>query len=85
MPSTLRAGIAHMERALARLTESAGPIGLPPASREVLAAWDLVIKLLALEPEPATRECPICKKTGMRAAVRCGYCWTKLTPPPPSE
>jgi hypothetical protein len=83
VPSTLRAGIANMERALARLGGNAGPIGLTPASREVLDAWDLVLKLLAFQPEPETRECPSCKKTGMRAAVRCGYCWTELTPPPP--
>jgi len=29
-------------------------------------------------PSPATRECLACGKTGLAAATRCGFCWTKI-------
>lgn len=34
------------------------------------------------ETPQARRSCPSCSKTIMAAATRCGYCWTKLEPPP---
>lgn len=40
--------------------------------------WAELVQRLALGPEPEVRECPRCKKTGMRAATRCGYCWSEL-------
>jgi len=46
----------------------------------LLASWADLIEQLALGPEPEVRECPVCKHIGMRAATRCGHCWTKLTP-----
>jgi hypothetical protein len=47
----------------------------------LLASWNDLVEQLALGPEPEVRECPVCRHIGMRAATRCGYCWTKLTPP----
>jgi hypothetical protein len=38
--------------------------------------------VLALGPAPETRECPSCRAVGMRAASRCGNCWTALAPLP---
>lgn len=49
------------------------------------AAWAELVAQLALGPEPEVRECPVCKHVGMRAATRCGHCWTKLTPPTHDE
>lgn len=46
----------------------------------LLASWTDLVKQLALGPEPEVRECPVCKHIGMRAATRCGHCWTKLSP-----
>jgi hypothetical protein len=47
---------------------------------ELLGSWAELVTLLALGPEPELRACPVCKHTGMLAATRCGYCWTKLSP-----
>ncbi len=42
--------------------------------------WASFVAALALGDAPATRVCPTCKHTGMRAASRCGYCWSYLEP-----
>jgi len=57
--------------------------GVPPSA--LLASFAALVDQLALGPEPALRECPVCKGLGMRAATLCGYCWTKLTPPSEGE
>jgi hypothetical protein len=49
-------------------------------SDRLVAAWGQLVQLLALGPTPSTRQCPVCANVGMREAIRCGYCWTKLTP-----
>lgn len=77
--SRLRAAVATIERDLSRLPPSAGrdpadPIGSLRASIAVL------LDELALGPEPKLRECPSCHHFGRWAAVRCGYCWTRLVP-----
>jgi hypothetical protein len=49
--------------------------------------WKELVSLLALGLEPEYRECPSCRRTGMRFATKCGFCWVKLPPfiPPPEE
>ena len=49
------------------------------------AAWTELVAVLALGPAPQTRECPTCYGIGMRAASRCGFCWTALERMPPSS
>ena len=39
-----------------------------------------LVDSLALGPAPEMRECPVCKHRGLRAATRCGFCWTALAP-----
>jgi hypothetical protein len=77
--SNLRASVACVERALSQTSPG-------PALR---AAWDDLVKVLALGPAPETRECPRCHVVGMRDASRCGNCWTALGPlpddPPPAK
>jgi hypothetical protein len=72
--------IAVIDRELARL-----PAQPTEADDETLAElrafWGELVTVLALEPEHELRECPSCKHVGMRAATRCGYCWTELVPP----
>lgn len=79
--SRLRATVATIERELSRrpsqLTDDRD--GGPP--NRLAAAWADLVDQLALGPEPEVRACPVCQHIGMRAATRCGYCWTKLTPP----
>lgn len=41
-------------------------------------SWAQLVNLIALGPAPQVRSCPVCKHIGMRAATRCGYCWTTL-------
>jgi len=50
------------------------------ASNTLASSWADLVEQLALGPEPELRECPNCKKFGMRAASLCSHCWTKLTP-----
>lgn len=44
-------------------------------------SFSKLVELLALGPEPETRNCPHCGMRGMKAATICGYCWTN-TPQP---
>ena len=78
--SRLRATIATIEREISCLPKQATDDGGSPANR-LLASWTDLVDQLAMGPEPAVRECPVCKHIGMRAARLCGYCWTKLAPP----
>ena len=83
--SRLRATIAAIERELARFpTEVTNDNRATPADSLRASVADLVGQL-ALGPETAYRQCPVCKRVGMRVATVCGYCWTKLAPPPAPE
>ena len=53
-----------------------------PENAELRASWGQLMKLLDLQPVHQLRECPTCGFVGMRAATRCGHCWTALVPPP---
>ena len=53
-----------------------------PSTPAFHTAWTELVGLLALGPEPETRECHVCHGVGMRAASRCGRCWTALEPLP---
>jgi hypothetical protein len=33
-----------------------------------------------IDPATPTGQCPVCQRVGMREAIRCGYCWTRLVP-----
>ena len=70
----LRVAVATISREVAQA----------PPSPALAAAWAELVSLLALGPQPETRECPKCHSTGMRAASRCGNCWTALAPLPAS-
>jgi hypothetical protein len=76
----LRAVVARIEREMARSTES--PAEIDCSTSEFHASWGKLVALLALGPAPVVRECPACRRIGMSAATRCGYCWTRLWSPP---
>jgi hypothetical protein len=64
-------------------SEIAGLVGPANTGTHRLAiAWAELVRLLSLGPAPEVRECPSCGRSGMRAATRCGYCWTALPPLP---
>jgi|SoiMethySBSTD1v2_1073268.scaffolds.fasta_scaffold182348_4 hypothetical protein len=48
---------------------------------ELRASWAALVRLLALMPAAAVRDCPRCRQNVMRAATRCGFCWMRLIPP----
>jgi len=54
-----------------------------PPTPALRAAWTELVEVLALGPAPQTRKCPTCHGIGMRAASRCGHCWTALELLPP--
>lgn len=56
-----------------------------PSSPAFHTAWGELVALLALGPQPETRECPKCHGIGMRAASRCGRCWAALEALPASK
>ncbi len=76
----LRATVATIEHEISCLPRQAtGDSKGPPNGLH--ASFTDLVEQLALGPEPEVRRCPVCEQIGMRAATRCGYCWTKLTPP----
>jgi hypothetical protein len=75
----LRPAVAAMDSGLTRLAHGT-PIGARVEIGEVLESWAMLVELLALGPAPEMRECPVCRHRGMRAATRCGFCWTALAP-----
>ena len=74
--------IAEVDRAMYALQETARDRG---GGSVGATAWAELVKLLALGVAPALRACPVCKHAGMRAATRCGFCWSKLSPLPPES
>ena len=74
----LRTLVAEISRQLSLLPTSEGD-GAATA-RPLKTSWAELVALLALGPAPETRLCPVCGNVGMRAATRCGHCWSKLSP-----
>jgi hypothetical protein len=52
------------------------------AALTLRASWAGLVEILDVGPAPEVRTCPSCGNVGMRAALRCGYCWKALSPPP---
>jgi hypothetical protein len=76
----------HSDAAVTKLREIISVIDQEivqvPPTPALRAAWVELVGVLALGPAPQTRECPVCHEIGMRAASRCGCCWTALAPLP---
>jgi hypothetical protein len=72
----LRAVVADIDRGMSRLASPA----TPEWTDGLISSWAELVRLLDLAPVPEVRECPVCKRLGMRAATICGFCWTKLPP-----
>jgi hypothetical protein len=71
--------MAALELEIRRLPRPDTEAGAPPDALH--AAFAELVEQLALGPEPAVRECPVCRHVVMRAATLCSYCWNVLTPP----
>jgi hypothetical protein len=79
--SRMRVLLATLEREIARLPQPAAASDGAKSVDTLRTTWAQLVGALALGPEPELRQCPVCGHQGMRAATRCGYCWTKLSPP----
>jgi hypothetical protein len=79
--SRLRAIVATIDREISQLPTPIITGDSQKPANGLSAPWADLVELLALGPEPAVRECPKCKHIGMHEATRCGYCWTRLSPP----
>lgn len=80
--SRFRTIVATMEREIALLPIQAAADDSGATEGRLRACWADLVEALALGPEPAMRECPVCKHLGRRAATLCAYCWTRLAPLP---
>jgi hypothetical protein len=78
--SRLRATIAGIEHQLARLPGDVTKDNGAMLADGLRASVDDLVGQLALGPEPAVRQCPVCNHIGMSVATLCGHCWTRLTP-----
>ena len=76
----LRTIVDTIDRQLSCLPKPTVAGGRDALPGELAMCFAELVKLLALGPAPESRQCPICKHSGMRAATRCGYCWMKLAP-----
>ena len=76
-PEGLRAAVASLDHEIDRLANRSATAG-DETTAALLTSWREFVKMLDLGPPPRLRVCPVCGHTGMRAATRCGYCWSKL-------
>jgi hypothetical protein len=76
----LRLVVTDIERELACLSRESPAAEHRTAISALAAGWARLVDLLALGSPPQRRECPKCGQSGMRAATRCGNCWSVLSP-----
>lgn len=75
----LRRIVENVDRELSRYVARAGG---GADAEALLTSWAALVEFLALGPAPDLQACPYCGSLGMRAATRCGTCWSSLLPPP---
>lgn len=76
--ASLRPLIETIDREMATLAGGTA-IESRAAICEVQRAWAHLVEIMGLGPAPEMRACPACRHMGMRAATRCGFCWTALS------
>ena len=52
----------------------------PGEAKALSSAWARLVAELDLGVEPLLRDCPLCRRSILRAAVRCRYCMGRLPP-----
>ena len=72
--ASLRPVVAAIDSQLSNLSAGKSGSALP----HLLESWAKLVALLALGPAPEMRACAVCGRGGLRAATRCGFCWTAL-------
>lgn len=79
-PEGLRAAVASVAHEMNELVNRGTTAG-DAATTRLLTSWRELLEKLDLGPPPQLRSCPVCGRAGMRAATRCGHCWSRLEPP----
>lgn len=77
----LRLALENVDKNLTALTTA--PSADTQQSRmleDLRGSFQVVLDLLALEPEPERRACPFCGGPMRRLATRCVHCWKKSDP-----
>ena len=77
--ASLRPVVAAIDAQMSQLAEGT-TLEARTGIGKLLESWAVLVEILALGPAPEMRECPVCKHRGLRAATRCGFCWTALAP-----
>lgn len=72
--SKLRALSERLNRGIVALGTDPQPGALAAEKDVVLEAWRELLAALALEEEPALRQCPHCQRRILEKATRCRYC-----------
>lgn len=72
----LRPVVEAVDREMSRLRERA--LASDADAAALLSSWDRLVAFLALGPTPELAPCPFCGSVGMRAATRCGVCWSEF-------
>jgi hypothetical protein len=80
--AVLRTVVSDIERELSCLAREASPAEHRSAIGALTASWARLVELMALGLAPELRQCQHCGGRGMRAATRCGHCWSALTTEP---
>lgn len=78
--SELRAALDSVDDHLRALVPEDGVDLLSRRLAALNRSWQLVVSLLAIEPEPKRRNCPRCRGPMRREATRCVHCWSKSVP-----
>jgi|SRR5687768_5036562 hypothetical protein len=78
--SRLRVVVAAIGHELTCLDREASAAEHRASMVALTSLWARLTELMALEPVPELRLCPACGNSGMRAAIRCGFCWAALAP-----
>lgn len=81
----LRVVVSDIGRDLACLARDAPAAEHQSAVGALTVSWARLVELMALGTAPELRECPRCGNSAMRAATRCGSCWSPLSPAPATE
>ena len=81
----VRAVVTTIEREIASFSTQSWTDEDRTRIAELRSSFADLVAMLALGPAPAIRACPACGRTVIRAALRCGYCWSKLPAIPEGE
>lgn len=77
---TIHEEVAAVARKLAGLTMLLETAESKAAAAALQTSWASLVDILDLPPPTEIRSCPKCRKTVLREATLCGYCWNRLDP-----